>query len=110
MRISAIMILTLFLVGCESSQKSARLTADQAATLAMQLANDKANQLFHRRPFQNCLPAYFTAGHWIWTCSQGVNLEDFQARVELAANGSTNSVDIKLLDDALRPMPTERVR
>jgi hypothetical protein len=102
MRTSFIVIFALLIVGCESSQRSAPLTAAQAETLAMRLANDKADKLFHHRPFQDSQPAHFAAGRWIWTDSHGVGLEDFQARVELAADGSTNSVDIKLLDDVLR--------
>jgi hypothetical protein len=103
MKIASIIIVTLLLVGCTSTRPSASLTAEQAKTVAMRLANDKADKLFHHRPFQDSQPAHFAAGRWIWTDSHGVGLEDFQARVELAADGSTNSVDIKLLDDVLRP-------
>jgi hypothetical protein len=92
------------------TEPSASLTAEQAKTLAMRLANDKADTLFHQRPFQGGQPAHFEAGRWVWTDSRGAGLEDFQATVELAADGSTNKVDIRLLDDALRPMPTQPVR
>ncbi|MGA9778240.1 MAG: hypothetical protein ACLPRE_13735 [Limisphaerales bacterium] len=106
MRILAVMVVALLLVGCESSQQSAGLTAAQAGTLALRLANDKADALFHHRPFQDGQLAQFTAGHWIWTDSHGAGLLQFQATVELAADGSTNIVDVKLLDDALLPMRT----
>ncbi len=102
MRISAIIILAFLVISCERSQKTAPLTAAQAGTLAMRLANDKADALFHHRPFQDNRPAEFSAGHWIWTSKHGVNIRDFEARVELAADGSTNSVDIKLLDNVNR--------
>ena len=89
-------------------QESASMTAAQVETLAVQLANDKADTLFHHRPFQGNHSAHFAAGYWIWTESRGVGLEDYQATVELAADGSTNCVvDVRLLDDALRPVPTQ---
>lgn len=77
------------------------LTATQAQTLATQLANDKADSLFHRRPFHDSRPAEFAEGRWIWTASQGWGLSDFNAKVELAADGSTNSVDVQLFNDVL---------
>ena len=103
MKTSLIVIFSLLLLsGCESSQKGAPLTAAQAETLSIRLANAKADTLFHHRPFQGSQPARFEAGRWIWADSHGVGVMDFQATVELAANGSTNSVDIKVTDDALR--------
>ena len=110
MKILSIITLTFLLAGCESSRQSASLSAEQAATQAMRLANDKADTLFHHRPFRDSKPAQFTAGHWIWTDRRGAGLGDFQARVELAADGSTNNVDVQLLDDALRPLGGMQVR
>jgi hypothetical protein len=82
--------------------KNTPLSAAQVETLALQLANERADTLFHRRPFQDSQPAQFAAGRWIWTDSRGLGLLDFRARVELAVDGSTNSVDVQLFDDALR--------
>ena len=84
------------LVGCESPHSP--ITATQAGALSAQLANDKADPFYHRRPFQNDLPAQFKDGRWIWTGGHGAGMLDFQARVELAADGSTNSVDVTILD------------
>jgi len=102
MRTSFPLLVALLFAGCTSSQKNAPLTAVQAQTLAMGLANDKADTLFHRRPFQDGQPAQLDSGRWLWTDSRGAGLLYFRARVELAADGSTNSVDVELLDDALR--------
>jgi hypothetical protein len=99
MKISFIVTLSLVLIGCESSRQSARLTAEQAKTLAMQLANEKTDALYHQQPFQDSQSARFEEGHWIWSESRGFGAGDIQARVDLAADGSTNSVDIKLLDN-----------
>jgi len=98
-----IAISALLLAGCESSTVNIPLTADQATILSVQLANEKANSLYHRQPFESKQPAQFENGRWIWIGSQGVGILDYQATVELAANGSTNSVDVRLTDDALHP-------
>jgi PBP1b-binding outer membrane lipoprotein LpoB len=47
MRMSFIIILTLLLVGCPSTRQSASPTAEQAKTVAMRLANDKAFTVYH---------------------------------------------------------------
>jgi uncharacterized protein YcfL len=47
MKTSFIIIFTLLLVGCASTRQSASLTAEQAKTVAMRLANDKAFTLYH---------------------------------------------------------------
>jgi hypothetical protein len=101
MRTSCVLWLVLVPAGCNTSEKRTALSAMQAQTLAVQLANDKADTLFHRRPFQGEQPAHLEHGRWIWTDSRGVGLRDFRARVELAADGSTNFVDVILWDSAL---------
>lgn len=106
MRLSFAILLTVVCASCETSQKTKPLTAQQAEMLAIQLANKEADKVFHRQPFEAKMPPHFEAGHWVWTGSRGAGLLDFQATVELAADGSTNSVDVKLLDDALRPART----
>ncbi|HTV42142.1 MAG TPA: hypothetical protein VMF08_16345 [Candidatus Sulfotelmatobacter sp.] len=106
MRTSAIIIFALLLVtGCKSSQSISSLSSDQATALALRLANDKADSLYHHRPFQDGQPAQFVAGKWVWMDGRGVALLDYQASVMLAADGSTNSVDVELLDDSLHPVP-----
>ena len=98
MKISCIIISAFFLVGCANSRPGASLTADQARSLAIQLANDQAFTLYHCRPFRDGRPAHFEAGHWVWTDQQGFGHADVQATVELAPDGSTNNVDVHFLD------------
>jgi hypothetical protein len=102
MKISALIIFALLLVGCKSPQSKPALTSNQATALAVRLANDKANTVFHHRPFQDGQPAELVMGKWVWTDDSGVALLDYQACVKLSADGSTNSVDVQLLDNANR--------
>jgi len=91
-----------------TAEKSASLTAEQAKTVAMRLANDKVSTLYHCQPFRDGQAARFVAGQWVWVDLQGFGHGDIQATVELAADGSTNSVDLKLLDSrSLLPFPSE---
>jgi hypothetical protein len=87
----------LLLAGCASTHHGTALTADQAKTLALQLANDKAFSLYHCRPFTGGEPAQLVAGHWVWSTRQGLGHGDIEAQIEFAADGSTNQVDCKVL-------------
>jgi hypothetical protein len=93
-----IIIFTLVLVGCARPRQSASLTPDQAKTVAMRLASDKALTVYRCSPFRDGEPARFAADHWVWIGHQGYGHGDIQATVELAADGSTNSVVLQLLD------------
>ncbi|MGO8931630.1 MAG: hypothetical protein ACLQU3_32655 [Limisphaerales bacterium] len=46
MKTAFIVIFTLLLVGCASTRQTASLTAEQANTVALRLANDKAFTLY----------------------------------------------------------------
>ena len=96
MKTSLIFVLAFILVSCESSRQGASLTTEQTKTLAMRLANDKSSTLYHSQPFVAGQPAQFVTGRWVWAARQGFGSGDIQARVELAADGSTNSVDVRL--------------
>ncbi len=98
MKTSLTLVLAVVLIGCESSRQRASLTAEQATTVAIQLANGKASTLYQHQPFVAGQPAQFVAGHWHWVARQGFGRGDIQATVELAADGSTNSVDLQLFD------------
>jgi hypothetical protein len=104
MKTSLVVVLAFILVGCESSRRSASLTTEQATTIAMRLANDKASTLFQHQPFVAGQPAQFVAGHWLWVARQGFGHSDIQATVELAADGTTNHVDIQLSDSQNLPL------
>jgi hypothetical protein len=98
MKTSLILVLAFILIGCESSQRSASLTAEQASTVAIRLANDKAFTLYKHRPFAAGQPVQIVAGHWLWVARQGFGHGDIQAIVELAVDGSTNKVDLQVFD------------
>jgi len=104
MRRLVITIFVLSLAGCASPQHGTQLTAAKVGVVAMRLANDKADALYHRRPFESSQPAQFAAGRWFWTDRCGAGMGDYEATVELAADGSTNSVDVKFLDN-FNPIP-----
>jgi uncharacterized protein YcfL len=70
MKTSLVVILALILVGCESSRRSASLTAEQATADAVRLANEKASALYQHQPFVAGQPAQFVSGHWLWTVRQ----------------------------------------
>jgi hypothetical protein len=99
MKTSCIIFFTLLLVGCAGPHQSASLTSDQANTVATRLASDKALALYHCSPFSSSEAARFLEGHWVWVGHQGYGHGDIQATVELAADGSTNSVVLRLLDN-----------
>ncbi|HEX4349523.1 MAG TPA: hypothetical protein VH251_04020 [Verrucomicrobiae bacterium] len=99
MKMSFIAVFTFLLAGCGSMQPKASLTAEQARTAAMQLANAKANALYHCQPFQDGQPVHFMQGRWMWTENRGLGQGDIEAVVELAADGSTNSVKVEFLDN-----------
>jgi hypothetical protein len=105
MRTSCVIVLALLLAGCASSPPAAGLTAEEAKALARQFANEKAFRLYRVQPFREGQAASFKAGRWVWTDRRGVGQMDMQVTVELAADGSTNSVDLKVFDSMLRMMP-----
>ncbi|HEV2318729.1 MAG TPA: hypothetical protein VGV18_03200 [Verrucomicrobiae bacterium] len=86
------------------SVRATVITSAQAAALAIQLANDKADVVFHQRPFQDGRPAQLLMGNWVWNDGCGVALLDYEAAVKLAADGSTNSVKVQVLDGAYDPI------
>ena len=98
MKIASVITLVFLLAGCASSPQSASLSAEQAATQALRLANNKAFTLYHSRPFQLGQPAQFVAGHWIWSDRRGFGHGDIQASVELAVDGRPQKVGVIFLD------------
>jgi hypothetical protein len=82
-----------------NTPRSGSLTAEQAKSLAMKLANERALALYDCQPFREGQPARFVADHWLWDALQGYGLGDIHATVELAADGSTNKVVVHLLDN-----------
>ena len=98
MKISSVIIFALLLVGCASRPPSAALTAEEARSVALRLANDQAFAVYQCRPFRDGQPAKFVASHWVWAGREGYGHGDIQATVALAADGSTNHVELQLFD------------
>jgi hypothetical protein len=98
MKTSRLIISALLLVGCSSTHQTASLTADQAKGVAIRLANEKAAVTYHSQPFHDGQPASFVGGHWTW---RQLGTGDIEATVELAADGSTNSVALHQLTERL---------
>jgi len=98
MKTSHIIVFGLLLAGCASVHHAAWLNGEQAGAAAMQLANSKAFTLYHRQPFIDGPAAQRVAGHWFWRVRQGYGQGDIEATVELAMDGSTNSVQLQLFD------------
>jgi beta-lactamase regulating signal transducer with metallopeptidase domain len=73
------------------------LTAEEARRIAVQLANAKVFTVYRCEPFGSGRPARFEQGRWVWIGLQGYGAGDIQATVEVAANGSTNAVNLEFL-------------
>ena len=100
MKTLCLIAFALLLVGCRTgARQGSSLNAEQARTVALQLANDKAFELYHCQPFHDGPPARFAQGRWVWTDREGYGICDFEAKVDLAADGSSHTVDLKLLDN-----------
>jgi hypothetical protein len=92
-----------FLAGCSTSKRQEpTLSANQADALALKLANDKALIIYNWQIFQAARTARFAQGHWKWIQRQGFGHCDLEATVKLAPDGSTNAVDVNLLDNQNR--------
>jgi hypothetical protein len=101
MKSSFILFLGLVFAGCAAPKQQSSLTSSQATQLATRLANDQATTLYRCQPFHDGQPASFADGHWHW---KQLRPGDYEATVELAANGSTNKVRVEWLDDSA-PIP-----
>ena len=110
MKTAFVAIVGLLVAGCQRAPPPDLRTAAQARALALQLANDKASELYHCRPFGDGPPPRFAAGHWIWTEQKGVGRADMQVTVELAEDGSTNHVDLQVFDSQNTRLPIRQVR
>jgi hypothetical protein len=104
MRASCVIVLALLLAGCASAPPACGLTAEEAKALARQFANEKTFRLYRVQPFHGVQPAQFKEGRWVWKDHRGVGHEDMEVTVELAPDGSTNRVDLKVFDSLNRTM------
>ena len=91
--------LVAFTIGCSSTaSRTATLTSNKAGALAQQLANEKAQSLYHCQPFQKANPAQFIKGHWVWHQTQGQGKGDLQAKVDFKADGADPEVTLTRLE------------
>src|ERR1035441_7157272 len=94
--------LALALLGCSSTPQrtsgTSTLTAEQAGSLAQQLANEKAKTLFNCQPFRNGPPAQLVQGHWVWHDLRGQGSGDLEATVKFALDGANPDVSVTRLD------------
>jgi hypothetical protein len=75
-------------------------SAEEAARLACDAANQKAKELYNCKPFSHERPALMVDGRWVWSDSRGQGKADVEATVEFAVDGSLQSVDVLWLDSA----------
>ncbi len=89
----------MLLAGCVnvSTRSTGTFTNKQALVLALQLANDKAFELYKCRPFTEGALPRLLAGRWVWTDEQAYGQGDIQSKVSFLPDGSDRYVDVKLL-------------
>jgi hypothetical protein len=103
MRIRYLMPLALALLGCSrATPRTTPLAADQAGALAQQLANEKAQALFHCQPFHDGPPAQFVQRHWTWHRLQAQGQGDIEANVEFEADGAKPKISVVRLESRAR--------
>lgn len=103
MKISPSVLCVLLAAGCATSKHRPVLSPELAKTICWQLANVKSENLYHCHPFLDDRPAQFVGDHWVWSDLKGAGQGDIQATVELAPDGTTNRVDIKMLVNQAPP-------
>ena len=86
----------ILLVGC-ATQHRTTLTAVQAKTLALQLANNEAFARYGCRPFQDGQLPRFEQGRWVWSDLRGYGKGDLEALVTISAEGAAHEVKLTVL-------------
>lgn len=97
MKTAMVFLFAFVFIGCGNPPKKAALTAEEAKTLAAKLAYEKAIETYHYNMFNTnfCPEAHLANGRWIWRNAGGHGAGAYYAVVELALDGSTNSVSVK---------------
>ena len=99
MKMKHLATLLVILAGCSTTAThTGKLTADEAGSLALRLANEQAQTLYNCQPFHNASPARFLQGHWSWYQSKGLGLGDIEATVEFGPDGTEPIVTVARLD------------
>jgi hypothetical protein len=105
-----LLLLLLGLTACEKpatrrpsdAHQAMPMEAPEAAQMARNLANQQALALYRCEPFINGPSVVWTNEHWLWHARQGLGDGDMEAVVSLAADGSTQSVQVLLLHSSTR--------
>ena len=74
----------------------------EATQMARALANQQALALYRCEPFVGGPSAVWTNEHWLWRARQALGEGDMEAVVSLAADGSTQSVQVLLLHSSMK--------
>ena len=82
----------------EEQARAGALTGAQAEARAEQLANEKAQALYHCQPFRSGTPAQWVQGSWLWHDLRAQGTLDLEATVKFAADGTHPDVRVTLLD------------
>ena len=91
-------IMVLAMAGCTKPRNSA-LTTAEATSLALQLANEKAQALYQCRPYRDGPVAQLVDGCWVWHARRGQGQVDLEATVKFSTNGAEPNVTVVLLDN-----------
>ena len=75
----------------------AALTAQEAGTLACNMANARAKELYGCEPFRDPPPARTDEAGWVWTDCRAHGRTDLEAKVRLAPDGSEQNIEVIVL-------------
>ncbi len=109
MRLCFFIALAVALIGCSGGKpRGTALNAQQANSLALRLANEKAQAVLNIEPFRPDPSAQVLQGRWVWNERRGLGFTDVEAIVSFAPDGSDPIVSVVLLDT--RPSPPANLR
>jgi len=84
------------------------LTANEAQSIAIRLANERARALFDCEPFGDGPLANREETGWVWSERRGRGTGDLEATVRLAHDGSPQAVEVLLLPSVLQAFRLQR--
>jgi hypothetical protein len=94
-----LILFALLLSGCSSLPHTGNLSVEQATSLAVKLANEQAQAIYHFQPFRDGPSAVFVQGQWFWSDLKAQGQLDVEGSVRFPADGANPSVRVILLDN-----------
>lgn len=91
--------IVLLLAGCGRTLQTSNLSVEQATGLAVKLANERAQALYHCQPFRDGPSAEFVQGRWVWSDLKAQGQLDVEGSVSFGADGANLSVSVIILDN-----------